>query len=124
MTNTGTKVKAGRTAQRIEQLRTQLGVRTLFVAYGGGIRTRGMQLFDSLARIGSCDDPNSTECEPTIVADTPESLKTQLQSKIRQILLKDCHSLHLQLLQPYKREVLCIKPNLLMSNLANGKELS
>ena len=86
MTNTGTGGQAGFAAQRIEQLRTQLGVRTLFVAYGGGIKAKGMRLFDALARIGSCDDPNSTECEPTIVADTPESLKTQLQSKIRQIL--------------------------------------
>ena len=86
MTNTGTQGQAGFAAQRIEQLRTTLGVKTLFVAYGGGIRARGMQLFDNLARIGSCDDANSTDCEPTIVADTPEQLKTQLQSKIRQIL--------------------------------------
>ena len=59
MTNTGTQGQAGFAAQRIEQLRTTLGVKTLFVAYGG-IRARGMQLFDNLARIGSCDDANST----------------------------------------------------------------
>ena len=87
MTNTGTQeARQVLRLQRIEQLRTQLGVKTLFVAYGGGIKAKRNELFDALARIGSCDDANSTDCEPTIVADTPEQLKTQLQSKIRQIL--------------------------------------
>ena len=74
---------------RIEALRDkQNPVKTLFVAYGGGINTRGMEIFDAMAVAGSCPggDSNSDDCEPTIVADTPESLKTQLTAKIRQIL--------------------------------------
>ena len=44
--------------------------------------------FDKMAIAGSCDDSSgaSKECEPTIVADTPQELKTQLQSKIQQII--------------------------------------
>ena len=47
-----------------------------------------MEIFDEMAVAGSCPggDSNSPDCEPTIVADTPESLKTQLTAKIRQIL--------------------------------------
>ena len=74
---------------RIEALRDKENpVKTLFVAYGGGINTRGMEIFDAMAVAGSCPggDANSPDCEPTIVADTPESLKTQLTAKIRQIL--------------------------------------
>ena len=74
---------------RIEALRDKDNpVKTLFVAYGGGINTRGMEIFDAMAVAGSCPggNANSPDCEPTIVADTPESLKTQLTAKIRQIL--------------------------------------
>ena len=41
-----------------------------------------------MAIAGSCDDLSgaSKECEPTIVAETPQELKTQLQSKIQQII--------------------------------------
>ena len=76
-------------AVRIAQLRDLPNpVRTLFVAYGGGINAVGMARFDQMAVAGSCPggDSSHPDCEPTIVADNPEELKTQLTSKIRQIL--------------------------------------
>ena len=85
MTKTGTNGQRGRTAARLERLR-QAGVQTLMVAYGGGIRTRGMNLFNSLARIGSCENAGDADCRPTIIANTPQELRTQLQSIIRQII--------------------------------------
>ena len=76
-------------AERIAQLRDlPNSVRTLFVAYGGGINPVGIDRFDELAVAGSCPGGNADhdDCEPTIVANTPADLKTQLTSKIRQIL--------------------------------------
>ena len=63
-------------------------VRTLFVAYGGGINPVGMTRFNQMAVAGSCPggDSDHPDCEPTIVANTPADLKTTLTSKIRQIL--------------------------------------
>ena len=71
--------------ERIDALRKK-GIKTLFVAYGGGIRPGAMDLFDGLQEAGSCATAGSDECEPTIVADTPEELKSELTSKIRQII--------------------------------------
>ena len=68
----------------IGKIKTGIGVKTLMVAYGGGISTRGMNSFNALARIGSCDNAGDQECMDTIVADTPQDLRTQLQSIIRQ----------------------------------------
>ena len=85
MSKTGTNGQRGRTAARLERLR-QAGVQTLMVAYGGGIRARGMNLFNSLARIGSCENAGDADCRPTIIANTPQELRTQLQSIIRQII--------------------------------------
>ena len=77
----------GRTAARLEALRNMSPpVKTLFVAYGDGINPAGMQSFDELAVVGSCAAAGQQECEPTIIARTPEELTTQLQQKIRQIL--------------------------------------
>ena len=61
---------------------------TLFVAYGGGINPVGMNRFSQLAVAGSCPggDSSHPDCEPVIEAATPVQLKTQLTSKIRQIL--------------------------------------
>ena len=81
-TTTTQKGVAGKT---ISDLR-QKGVKTLMVAYGGGIRPGAMDLFDRFAEAGSCATPGSDECEPTIVANTPEELKSELTSKIRQII--------------------------------------
>ena len=75
----------GRTATRLEALRGK-GVKTLFVAYGNGIRAEGMTSFDELAVAGSCAQAGDADCEPTIVAATPEELQTVLQQKIRQIV--------------------------------------
>jgi len=70
----------------VDRLRTTLKVKTLMVAYGNGIKPEGMALFDEMAVHGSCDAAGGENCEPTIIALTPQDLKTQLQSKIRQIL--------------------------------------
>ena len=63
-------------------------VKTLFVAYGGGINPTGMARFRQLAEAGVLPrwDSAHPDCEPVIEAATPVELKTQLTSKIRQIL--------------------------------------
>ena len=78
---------------RITTLRTDHGVKTLVVAYGGGISETGLRNFGLMAQAGSCgtpcpadDDTCVDECEPAIIADSPNSLLTQLQSKIEQIV--------------------------------------
>ena len=78
---------------RIRTLRTDHQVKTLVVAYGGGISETGLRNFGLMAQAGSCDTPCPAdddtcvdECEPAILADTPNSLLTQLQSKIEQIV--------------------------------------
>ena len=75
----------GFTAQRLETLRKK-GVKTLFVAYGTGLREKGLAYMDALARVGSCKNEGDPDCEPTIQAATPQTLKTALQSKLRQII--------------------------------------
>ena len=72
----------------VETLRKSHGVKSIMVAYGGGISGGAMRNFDRMAIAGSCDDAtgNDTECIPTIVADTAEELKTELTARIRQIL--------------------------------------
>ena len=71
---------------KIEQLRTNYDVKTLVVAYGGGISSSGLSKFASMARAGSCNTLGDDDCEPTIIADTPKSLMTQLESKIQQLV--------------------------------------
>ena len=75
-------------AAQIETLRKSHDVKTIVVAYGGGLSGGPMSNFDKMAIKGSCDDASggAKECEKTIVADTPQELKTQLQSKIQQII--------------------------------------
>ena len=76
------------TEAKILKLRKDHKVKTLVVAYGGGIRARNMVNFNRMARIGSCDDTTgkAKPCEETIVANTPGQLKTKLQAKIQQII--------------------------------------
>ena len=93
------------------------------VAYGGGIRPGAMDLFDRFAEAGSCATAGSDECEPTIVADTPEELKSELTSKIRQIIADKLALLLHQSPLPSKKVVHYIKHNLLMNSLVNGKVL-
>ena len=85
MNNTGVLGARGQTAARMARLRGK-GIKSLYVAYGGGITGRPMQRFDELARIGSCASPGDDDCEETIEAATPAELKQQLTSKIRQII--------------------------------------
>ncbi len=71
----------------IQTLRTDHGVKTMIVAYGGGL-TRHMARFDRMAIAGSCDDATGEhpDCMDTIVADTPQDLLRELQGKIHQII--------------------------------------
>ncbi len=87
MTSSGTKSNKfqGRTADRLTKLRKK-GIISLMVAYGDGIRPDGMEAFDELAIVGSCEKAGAEDCESTIVAKTPEELQTALQQRIRQIL--------------------------------------
>ena len=82
MTSTGTRSDnfRGRTAERLDRLRRDLGVVSLMVAYGDGISASGKQSFDELAIHGSCDAAGQDECEPTIVATTPQELQTALSA--------------------------------------------
>ena len=82
MMNTG-----GKTVTRLTALR-KMGVKTLFVAYGGEISPGAINKFKKLARHGSCTGglEGDKECEELIESDTPEDLKKDLMSKIRQIL--------------------------------------
>ena len=94
MTNTGVLGAGGQTAARMTRLRN-MGVKSLYVAYSGGIVGTNLNRFHELGRIGSSDLPAGTtaqecidddDCERAIVADTPAELKSQLTSKIRQII--------------------------------------
>ena len=67
-------------------MRQNLGVKTLVVAYGGGISASGLDKFDEMAEAGSCDDAGSPDCQARIDADSPQMLKTELASKIQQII--------------------------------------
>ena len=60
------------------------------VAYGDGIQQDGKQSFDELAIHGSCDNAaGEDDCEPTIVARTPQELQTALQQKLDKSWLSD-----------------------------------
>ena len=94
MTNTGVLGAGGQTAARMQRLREK-GIKSLYVAYGGGITGTNLNRFHELARIGSSDLPAGTtanacieddDCERAIEALTPEDLKRDLTSKIRQII--------------------------------------
>ena len=77
--------------ERMARLRAK-GVKSLYVAYGGGIVGANLQRFHDLARVGSSEHATQAqcdaddECERAIIADTPEDLKRTLTSKIRQII--------------------------------------
>ena len=43
-------------------MRQNLGVKTLVVAYGGGISSGGLDKFNAMALAGSCDDADSPDC--------------------------------------------------------------
>jgi hypothetical protein len=71
-------------AARIAQLRDlPNSVRTLFVAYGGGINPGGMARFDQMGVAGSCPGGDSTLPigNQLLVANPPANLKPTLTSK-------------------------------------------
>ncbi len=91
MNNTGVLGQGGQTAARMARLR-EMGVKSIYVAYGGGIQGTNLQRFHELTRIGTSEAGNADacanddECERAIVALTPEDLKTSLTARIRQII--------------------------------------
>ena len=94
MNQTGLPGDVGDTASRMARLR-EMGVKSLYVAYGGGIRGTALNRFHELSRIGTSELPAGTtaqeciddeDCERAIIANTPERLKTALTAKIRQII--------------------------------------
>ena len=83
----GRMFNEGRSIPNIKELRTEYGVRTLFVAYGGAYQDPvAKKIFDRFAKAGSCDIDGSAECVETIEASDPAQLKTELDSRIRQII--------------------------------------
>lgn len=62
----------------IENLNNQYNIKTFTVAYGPGISSSGLSNFKDMAVAGGTND--------TLIADTPESLKSQLKSAITQIV--------------------------------------
>ena len=94
MNQTGVLGADGDTAERMAALR-EMGVKSLYVAYGGGITGTNLRRFHELSRIGTSNLPAGTtagaciedeDCERAIIANTPEALKTALTAKIRQII--------------------------------------
>jgi len=94
MRNTGVLQQNGMSAARMAALREK-GIKSLYVAYGGGISGTNLQRFHELSRIGTSTLPEGTtrqqcidddDCERAIEADTPEDLQQALSSKIRQII--------------------------------------
>ena len=75
-----------RSIPNIKDLRQNYGVRTIFIAYGGSYQGVAVPIFDRFAQAGSCDTLGSIECEKTIEASTPQVLKEEIDSKIRQII--------------------------------------
>ena len=88
--------------ETLKKLKNEFKVTTLMVGYGGSYQTSAKVIFDRLARAGSCESPgeygdtvdpisydpltNKTGCEAPIDAETPADLKTEIESKIRQII--------------------------------------
>ena len=81
-----------------------------------------MNSFNALARVGSCDNAGDEDCIATIVADTPQDLRTQLQSIIRQIIAERLAFTAPSITATIQEGVHCIKHNLLMNNLVSGRE--
>ena len=91
-----------RTIRQIKDLRTETarmgvnagtGVKTIFIAYGGGIKEKGDEQFKEAAKAGSCDDPDfgtdkqkDPNCRQRIIAENPKQLVTKLKSEIERIV--------------------------------------
>ena len=61
MNNTGVLGQRGQTAARMARLR-EMGVKSLYVAYGGGIQGTNLQRFHELTRIGTSTAANAAQC--------------------------------------------------------------
>ena len=72
-------------ATQVTELR-QAGIKTIVIGYGDGISDRAKINFNKMAVSGSCDVEGAEECHAAIYPETPNQLKSELESKIRQIL--------------------------------------
>ena len=71
----------------ISELKTTEWVKTIAIGYGDGIkRSEQRTNFNNLAISGSCNAEGDEDCQAALYPETPNELKSQLESKIRQIL--------------------------------------
>ena len=104
----------------IKQLRLDGGVKTIVVAYGGGINGNPLKQFKQLAVAGSCNVAGDDDYRE-LTSDTPERLKQNYKVKLDKLLLKDYLLQHHQLQQPFKRVEIYIKHSLITNSMENGK---
>ena len=71
--------------ERIEALRQDFGVKTVFIAYGDNIKGTGKDQFEDMAVAGSCDAEGGDDCRPLIEALTPQDLLNKLKSEVARI---------------------------------------
>ncbi len=70
---------------RIEALRQDFGVKTVFIAYGDNIKGTGLDQFKDMAVAGSCDAKGGEDCRDLIEAITPQDLLNKLKSEVARI---------------------------------------
>ena len=69
---------------QIVSLRQNLGVKTIFIAYGKDIKGTGEDQFEDMALAGSCD-AEGNDCRGLIKAETPQELLNKLKSEVARI---------------------------------------
>ncbi len=70
--------------RQIVSLRQNLGVKTIFIAYGKDIKSTGKDQFEDMALAGSCD-AEGNDCRGLIEAETPQDLLNKLKSEVARI---------------------------------------
>jgi type IV pilus assembly protein PilY1 len=71
--------------KKVVSLRQDLGVKTVFIAYGKDIKGGSLDKFKDMAVAGSCDVAGGDECRPLIEALTPQMLLNKLKSEVARI---------------------------------------
>ena len=70
--------------EQIVLLRQNLGVKTVFIAYGKSIKGTGEDQFEDMALAGSCD-AEGNDCRGLIKAESPQDLLNKLKSEVARI---------------------------------------
>ena len=71
--------------EQIVLLRQNLGVKTVFIAYGKSIKGTGEDQFKDMALAGSCDAEGGNDCRAIIKAESPQDLLNKLKSEVARI---------------------------------------